>query len=863
MALYNNATNLQGRGNFAPGVTYYAGIKAPTPAAPSLPKNESSFNIDLSSIGNAMIAAKESETKLGMAAIEMEQNMRNAEKDRQLRLKITEMEQAGANERLDKEFATRWQIESMKNDTELQKIAAKKKDSLKDQTKSLANLALSTDEELRGWYIDYSNRKMSPLEWETKLNKKVNEIALRTGANVQDLYTAAGSMGYKTGIGFDAQNNIDDAKKMKEKNFEMIFNVGDKISPNAKTAEEKYQRGVEFLNSVNEVNQVIAYENSPGTTDYEKVALQDIKNKNLDNQINALVIPKLRQVMQDMPRQEDPIAYYTATKMAIANELRSIYPTISPSDINARIDYLSANEGLDKTFERIKQYNKDNSEYAKQTLDFYKDSYNVNIMKKGSNIQKAAVAQNGMPFLQNLSDDQKRSMGEYYMSEMFGNVTENYSWTDEKGNKQNGWRYEDTDGHQVLISSADLLKYQTEHGFSTARGAFLDYSSKVIRSMPKTVESGNILTEDVDKVTRKAYSTLTGNPKLDNDASWMSGDNYHQFVQNIKTCVDSKRCTADDLRNIADSVAKKSNTKPDYDLALQHSAVYKISKSGEDDKQFKQNLNYMSPNNLNGHQIALMTGHTEEEYLKNQNMWDKLQLKDTQMYYQTDKDGNIVIDYSQNGYFKIGTDELRERRNSIAKVLIESGVTPEEQLAFYKMQWPNLVEKKDSEASWYKDFITFAQDKTIGKLAKADTALLSSILDLAKATGLDEETIAELSKDITQAGPKTATRVIGTLATLPYNAVDGLARMVVNETIENKTPKESVVAIENVGNNIVKVNTMLGNWILDRLKAVKEFITEDVPEGIRILRDAYKDWFSFEKVYPSVDVKMEFVGDKK
>ena len=63
------------------------------------------------------------------------------------------------------------------------------------------------------------------------------------------------------------------------------------------------------------------------------IILSGNKNKNLDNQINALVIPKLRQVMQDMPRQEDPIAYYTATKMAIANELRSIYPTIPATAI--------------------------------------------------------------------------------------------------------------------------------------------------------------------------------------------------------------------------------------------------------------------------------------------------------------------------------------------------------------------------------------------------------------------------------------------------------------------------------------------------------------------------------------------------
>lgn len=54
MPLYNQATNLQGRGNFAPGVTYYAGIKAPKAPDITLPKGQYSFNINLDSIGRAM-----------------------------------------------------------------------------------------------------------------------------------------------------------------------------------------------------------------------------------------------------------------------------------------------------------------------------------------------------------------------------------------------------------------------------------------------------------------------------------------------------------------------------------------------------------------------------------------------------------------------------------------------------------------------------------------------------------------------------------------------------------------------------------------------------------------------------------------
>lgn len=70
MALYQQQTTLQGNGK-APTVSYYAGIKAPTPAAPSVPKGEYKFNIDLQSIGNAMIQASrdKKETELGIAKI--------------------------------------------------------------------------------------------------------------------------------------------------------------------------------------------------------------------------------------------------------------------------------------------------------------------------------------------------------------------------------------------------------------------------------------------------------------------------------------------------------------------------------------------------------------------------------------------------------------------------------------------------------------------------------------------------------------------------------------------------------------------------------------------------------------------------
>ena len=72
MPIFNQQTNLSGRGNFAPGVTYYAGIKAPRAPSVSLPKANASFNIDLSRIGDAMIQASRDkrETDIAIAKID-------------------------------------------------------------------------------------------------------------------------------------------------------------------------------------------------------------------------------------------------------------------------------------------------------------------------------------------------------------------------------------------------------------------------------------------------------------------------------------------------------------------------------------------------------------------------------------------------------------------------------------------------------------------------------------------------------------------------------------------------------------------------------------------------------------------------
>lgn len=73
--LYNQETNLAAMGRFAPGVNYRADIKKPSQPVPEMPKANSSFNIDLSSIGNAMIRSAELEAQMEEKKLERQDRL--------------------------------------------------------------------------------------------------------------------------------------------------------------------------------------------------------------------------------------------------------------------------------------------------------------------------------------------------------------------------------------------------------------------------------------------------------------------------------------------------------------------------------------------------------------------------------------------------------------------------------------------------------------------------------------------------------------------------------------------------------------------------------------------------------------------
>ena len=98
MPIYNQSTSMS-RGGVAPSVQYNAAVRMPTQPMPDLPDVRSTFNIDLSAIGNAV--AETERMKYTAQQEELDRKFRAAEavKDFERNQKLKQMEIDAANER--------------------------------------------------------------------------------------------------------------------------------------------------------------------------------------------------------------------------------------------------------------------------------------------------------------------------------------------------------------------------------------------------------------------------------------------------------------------------------------------------------------------------------------------------------------------------------------------------------------------------------------------------------------------------------------------------------------------------------------------------------------------------------------------
>lgn len=722
MPLFNQATNLNtGRSSLTPSVTYYAGIKAPKAPDVTLPKANQSFNIDLSRIGDAMIAAKESETRLGLAAVEMEENLRNAERDRRLKIDLANLEQDREDARQDKRLAMEWQKAQLSAATSLEKLKYQKQSAAKDQTKALANLSLSSDRELREKYIDYTQGNLSELEWNSILNDKINKIAVNTGANVQDLYTVANSIGYKQGFGTTVQANVDEAKTLRNQQLTQDISIGGVLYPQASES-DKAAYGAEFRESVQNtinMNRIIATSDEPVAVDMAKRILVN----NQDKMIDSVMLRSMTDVYNNMRNTSNPVEFLEASKDFIAQDLS----TNTGSDygqLRRRVDAMFKSYGVDNTLKDITTWAEDNKKFSENAYNTYLTQYKQGVIKN-SPMLRAAVAF-GSDFIKGLPESRQEAFYSVMANQLIGNVQANTQWTDENGDKHLGWKWSGQIGPTQTFENQYVAEIADELGM-TPVGAVYYLAQEGINNAPEALRNNKMMPQDGADLVDKTTRTLSGNPNPNLSNEGLNTDQVLTINENVLRACESGACTPEKLHQVSEAMPKGTQKDYTHDVELLWSGTYKLGRylgGKENQTVFEQNMRYLNPDNLTKKEILTLLKKDASDIDAS-----KWQLKNTIQWY-TVKDDKVYIDYTQRGALKTGGKELQNKATLVRNDMVRAGLTPEEQVLQYKRYFPNMLSYNPGYGDsllpeWMQDGLTVLQQATMEKGAKVDTQLAS------------------------------------------------------------------------------------------------------------------------------------------
>lgn len=746
MPLYQNATNLQGRGNFAPGVSYYAGIKAPTPAAPRIEKGNYNFNIDLSPIGNALIAAKDSETKLAMSAMEMEQNQRNADLDRQLRLDIANMEDSRMRDINRDKLAMDWQIAQLNNATELEKLKYTKSKDAKDQTKALARLALSRDEELRDKYIDRINgaNGVSELEYNTFLNKKINEIATATGADPQDLYTVAASIGYTQGFGNELKAQEETAKKIREQQLTDDIALGGILNPSA-TAADKAATGAAFRQDLNNTSNLYRIANNT-TGEYGPTAQamgQRLFEQSADNLVTMSALNTMRTVQNNIPHSSNPSAFVETSKQALTDFL-SQQTGVSYNDMKRRVDAVYALENVEGTLTNTLNMAQGNAQFQANTYNAYLNQSRFGAIKNSPMLRASVMF--GNEYVAGLDGEVRDAIYQVMGSHLIGNVTENYEWVDNDGEKHRGWRWQTAYGDDRKFENAEVDLISERLGFSSPVAAVYWLAGQAMNAAADGIKKNTVLEEDAANVVNNAVSTISGNPNIDHSYNGLTPEQRVTISNNIHSACKTGTCDLTRLHAMSGNMQEGPRKQGIIDIENYLSGVYLLGEYlGGDSKKlkFQQAVEYMSPNNLTLKEFNEATGKPVEAGDDN-----SFKLKKSVQWYTIGDDGNVYIDYTERGLITAGEKQRQFASTYVRNTMKRAKLNTDQQVAVYKRYYPDMLPFDPGYGdgmlpNWMRDAYSITQQEMVENGAALDTYFASYVSKMADKTATTEPVVEQ------------------------------------------------------------------------------------------------------------------------
>ena len=730
MPLYNQTTSLNtGRGNFAPSVSYYAGIKAPKTSNVSLPRQDASFNIDLSSIGNAMIAAKESETRLGLAAVEMEQNLRNAERDRQLKIDLATMEQDRADTRLDKELANSMEIAKLNNATELQKAMISKSKQQKEDNLVAAEIALLNNEELNKAFLDYSAEPAKrELEFQTIRNRIISQTATEYGVLPSKLQTVASNAGWNKGVGSSIERDIEISNKIANDVYNADKALAQTLNPGLYSTDPDAAMAqvTGFKQRTAQVREWQSLREIPGQSQHivdfaNNQINSDVKNVALDIAIAAATAAQNELGTRTLT---NPSQYLDATRQITTAEIVAS-TGLGYGEVRPLVDAAYAENGIDSTLNSIYSEANDNAQYIQKLLQITKDTGELDILQNGPEFAKTALIVGNIPLFNSLSANEKRMYTQIVSSALFGSVR---SYSSENGER--GWVYSYR-GREVRYTDEEINQLGKALGLDVKNPdqivAFVGSQILSNGGLKRGIDNGTILQKDAYSIYDNTVKNATGNKegKTGLDAIKLTVREESQLRKNVTSCSANDVCTSEKLMSNMDAFPKGSK---EYNAALQIARGFEAEErlgrflSTSDEAAFNDAVNYIkNVSNIKGEEIAKFFG---ADYNKDPDKWDNYDLKNTKVYY-TIEDNKVALKYYQGGWFKTGGTELEKRLNLVSDTLVAAGVPIEGQIAFYKNRFGEILDTNIKDESMWNKAATKAQEIIFDTAAKVDTELLS------------------------------------------------------------------------------------------------------------------------------------------
>lgn len=179
MSVYNQSTPLS-TGRFTPSVNYNASIRMPTQPMPELPDVNSSFNIDLRPIGEAILAGKEMEWKSKEAELDRQARERELERSFNNQVALKQMEINSIEKRHAEDNRLGWYNAR----TNRMKVEKEEDD---DTFKKLKRLATSDVlKELKKLDADIKNKPMSSIQIAARERQIADAVQSKYGGLIME-----------------------------------------------------------------------------------------------------------------------------------------------------------------------------------------------------------------------------------------------------------------------------------------------------------------------------------------------------------------------------------------------------------------------------------------------------------------------------------------------------------------------------------------------------------------------------------------------------------------------------------------------------------------------------------------------------